>query len=108
MFNLRHAPSILAVLLFSVSISNAATIRVPRDHKTIQAGINAGRPGDTVIVSSGTYKERIRLKPGITVKSDGDNAKGKLGLKRAEATIIDGDFKNAKGSGVEMAEDATL
>ena len=65
MFNLRHAPSILAVLLFSVSISNAATIRVPRDHKTIQAAIEAANPGDVILVGPGTYSEYLELKPGV-------------------------------------------
>ena len=63
------------------------------------ASIGVAKAGDTVLVSPGTYKERIRLKPGITVKSAGDDAKGKLGLKRAEATIIDGNVKGAKGPG---------
>ncbi len=110
MLILRYNTSIVvAVLLFGVSTTSvAATIRVPQDQTTIQAGIDAAKTGDTVVVSAGTYKERIRLKSGVTVKSEGDATKGELGLKRAEATIIDGNFKGAKGAGVEMAEDATL
>ena len=33
---------------------------------------------------------------------------GKLGLQRAEATIIDGNFQGAEGPGVKMAENSTL
>jgi hypothetical protein len=86
----------------------AATIHVPKDHKTIQAGIDVAKEGDIVLVGPGTYSERIRLKQGITVKSAGDDSRGKLGLARAEATIIDGNVKGAKGAGVTMAEGSTL
>lgn len=78
----------------------AATVHVPKDHASIQKAIDAVKPGDVVIVSPGTYQEHIKLKPGVTLKSTEKDDKGKLGLKRAEATIIEG--------GVEMAKDATL
>ena len=86
----------------------AETIHVPQDHNTIQAAIDAAKSGDTVLVSAGTYRERISLKPGIIVRSEGDDEPGKLGLKRAEATIIDGKNEEAKKPGVEMAEDSKL
>lgn len=101
------ALALFGLFLGSGSLS-AATISVPGTHKTIQAAIEAASPGDVVLVEHGIYKERIRLKPGITLRSAGENAKGKLGLERAEATIIDGSFEGANGPGVEMAEDSTL
>jgi hypothetical protein len=110
---LRHllqqevAVTLLATFLGAASLA-AATIRVPQNEMTIQAGIDAAKPGDTVIVSAGNYKERIRLKLGIVVKSDGGDAEGELGLKRAEVTIIDGGVKGAQGPGVAMAKDSTL
>lgn len=108
MYRLRTL-SASALVVVGLSIpAMAATLNVPGDHATIQAAIDAAQSGDVVIVAPGTYKERLRLKAGITVKSEGDDAQGVLGLKRAEATIIDGNFENAKGAGVEMAEAATL
>lgn len=88
--------------------ATAATLRVPSEHKTIQRAVDAAGSGDTVLVSAGTYKERIVLKPGVTLKSAGDDAKGELGLKRAEATIIDGDGEHGEGAGVTMAAGAAL
>lgn len=86
----------------------AEEIRVPTEYNTIQEGIDAAKYGDRVLVNAGTYSERIVLKNGVVVRSSGTDAKGKLGLKRAELTIIDGGKENGSGAGVEMAEAATL
>jgi hypothetical protein len=59
----------------------ASTIRVPKDQPTIQAGINAAKNGDTVLVSPGKYVENINFNgKAITVMS----AEG------PKITIIDG------------------
>ncbi len=98
-----------AVLLGCALCAQAAEIRVPVDHRTIQAAIDSARSGDIVLVSAGTYRERIALKPGIQLKSAGGGVRGEHGLARAESTVIDGG--GADGSrtpGVTMAEGATL
>lgn len=102
-----------AVLFALIAIATAhpalaATLRVPQDHKTIQAAIDASSSGDTILVAPGTYRERIKLQPDVIVRSNGDDAKETDGLKRAEATIIDGGGKEAKWPGVVMAEGSTL
>lgn len=86
----------------------AATHHVPHDHKTIQAALDAAAAGDTVLVEEGTYRESLRLKEGVTLKSAGDDTPGKVGLKRAEATMLDGGAAKATGPAVMLAEKAVL
>lgn len=108
---MHHKLVTLGLLIGAVAAcpaADAATLRVPADHKTIQQAIDAASAGDVVLVAAGTYRERVRLQPGITLRSAGDQSPGTLGLKRAELTIIDGSFPGAQGAGVDMAEDAAL
>ena len=98
----------MVVVLATGAALAADTLRVPGDFKTIQAAVDAAKPGDTVVVAPGTYRERVRLKSRVVLRSDGDDAQGTLGLKRAEATIIDGGGEAGEGPGVAMAEGSTL
>lgn len=71
----------IIALFFTYSAMAGTIIHVPGDQPTIQAGINAGNNGDTVLVAPGTYNENINFSgKGITVKSSGG----------ASVTIIDG------------------
>lgn len=102
---------ILAILLPTLALCTfapAATLHVPQDYRAIQPAIDAAAAGDVVLVAAGTYPERLRLKAGVVLKSAGDDAAGKLGLKRAEATIIDAGGKGPATPGVLMAEGSTL
>jgi len=110
---IMHASFWRLVVLVAVVVgvpvtAAAATLRVPQDHRSIQSAIDAAQYGDTVLVAAGIYRERLRLRPGVTVVSSGDDSRGRLGLRRAEVTIVDGNFENASGAGVAMAEGATL
>jgi parallel beta-helix repeat protein len=102
----------ICVLILLVHITTdpalAATIRVPQDHETIQSAIDAASPGDIVLVGPGKYEEHIQLKAAIILRSGGDDTNGTNGLKRAEATIIDGGGKDEKFPGVVMAEGSKL
>lgn len=46
----------VTVLIASASVATAATLRVPLEHATIQAAIDASLPGDTVLVAPGVYR----------------------------------------------------
>ena len=97
-----------ALCLSALQLLNAAELHVPKDHPTISAAIEKGQSGDVILVAPGTYRERIELKPNLTLRSLGGDERGKLGLKRAEATIIDGSGGQADQPGVTMAEGAGL
>ena len=94
---------------FSVLL-NAGEILVPAGFETIQAAVDAAQPGEVVLVSPGTYKERIVMKSQVTLRSSGVDEKGKLGIKRAEVTIIDGggSMPGNERAGVTMAEGSVL
>jgi nitrous oxidase accessory protein NosD len=72
--------AVLIVFLAGLASLQAATIDVPGDYPTIQGGIDAAQPGDTVYVQSGTYHEHISVEGGIYV----------IGESRTN-TIIDAD-----------------
>jgi hypothetical protein len=51
---------IIVLALLLIRLQSQGTIHhIPADYPTIQAGINASSPGDTVLVSPGTYRENI-------------------------------------------------
>jgi len=84
------------------------TLRVPGQYESIQAAIDGASAGDTILVSAGTYRERLQMKQGVTLRSAGPNQVGKLGLKRAEETILEGGGRLAETAGVTMAERCVL
>lgn len=63
------------------------TLRVPADYPTIQAAVDASKPGDLVLISAGVYKEAV------TVETDNLTIRG---LDRNKV-IIDGEFKRENG-----------
>lgn len=52
------------------TVAEAAVVRVPADHETIQAAVSAAAAGDTVLVAPGEYRELIHMKAGVVLKSE--------------------------------------
>ncbi len=69
----------LVAVPLSLKPAHAITIRVPFDSPTIQQAINAAGPGDTILVSPGTYPERLDVNKPVSI----------IGLSR-NFTIVDG------------------
>ena len=70
MARLLPLPSAVLLLLLPLPLL-AATIHVPSQEPTIQAGLNAAGAGDTVLVGCGTYYEHdIDMKSGVCVAGE--------------------------------------
>lgn len=70
----------------------STTLRVPADYPTIQAAVNAARPGQIILIAPGVYHEAVRVKtPGITIRGEDRNT-----------VILDGNFEPQLSSGIEI------
>ncbi|AKB81135.1 cell surface protein [Methanosarcina barkeri 3] len=66
--------SLILCLIVISSTASAATLKVgPKEkYKTIQKAVNAAHEGDTIIVSSGTYRENVNItKSSLTILGKG-------------------------------------
>ncbi len=71
----------LFALLLNPATASAAVLRVPEDHTTIQAAIDAAGNTDEIWIGEGTYLETLDLRgKSLTL----------LGIAGADVTIIDG------------------
>jgi predicted outer membrane repeat protein len=62
--------SVFAALLAHPQPAHAAVLQVPADEPTIQAGLEAASPGDTVVVACGVYLEHdLVMKSGVALRS---------------------------------------
>ena len=59
------------LLLFAAPLGAQATLDVPSQHPTIQAGLDAAQPGDTVQVAAGIYYENVQLREDVNLVGDG-------------------------------------
>ncbi|MHC5037020.1 MAG: right-handed parallel beta-helix repeat-containing protein [Planctomycetota bacterium] len=89
-------------LSFLGGLARGGEVRIPGDHSTLQAAIDAAKPGDTVLVGPGCYSGPIRLKVNVRVRSLGDDRPGEISFggksvfERTLRTLIDAGGKNTQ------------
>ncbi len=82
------------LIVLSIAFSLFAELIVVKEGDSIAKTMIKARPGDTLVVSDGTYKESIMLKRGVTIIA-----------KNRHKAIIKGD---GRGEVVTMSSDATI
>jgi hypothetical protein len=75
-----------SVLFLPARASASATIRVPADYPTIQAGVDAANPGDTISVAAGTFSEQVTIGKNLTLTGTGADST----TIHAPATLVGG------------------
>ncbi|MFT5110420.1 MAG: hypothetical protein ACI9UA_006074, partial [Pseudoalteromonas tetraodonis] len=83
----------------------AAEILAPGNFPSVQAAIDSAKPGDTVLLSAGIYREQLTVAADVKLRSAGDATLGRIGIARTEATVIDA---GGKAPAVILLQGASL
>lgn len=59
--------------IVSSARASPGIIRVPSDYRTIQAAVNASRPGDTILVGPGIYNETVTVGKSLSLIGSGSS-----------------------------------
>jgi nitrous oxidase accessory protein len=91
---------------FRLVIADSSVIRVPQDYPTIQGAINAASSGDTILVSAGTYYEKVWVNKSVSlIAEEAYNACRMHFIVRADNVTINGfTTEVGPGSGIELLD----
>lgn len=84
------------LVMFGGSLG-AATINVPNDYTTIQAGIDAAQPGDTVFVNAGSYGETLTIDKPICLLGEAVYATSIVGSGNGSVVKVTANHVTIKG-----------
>jgi hypothetical protein len=88
-WSMQRCGSALALSLICMSPALAADLRVPQDHPSIQAAIDAAGSGDVILVSPGTYNETLSIaNKSLTIRGTGTPSQAKLDRFGAGGTVV--------------------
>ncbi|MFF4487951.1 nitrous oxide reductase family maturation protein NosD [Streptomyces sp. NPDC001544] len=66
---------------------NCPTLHVVRPGQSIQKAVDAAKPGDTVLVTAGTYRESVKITtPWLTLRGDGRKTVIRPGKKKSDTS----------------------
>ena len=86
---MQRCGSALALSLICMSPALAADLRVPQDHPSIQAAINAAASGDVILVSPGTYNETLSItNKSLTIRGTGTPSQAKIDRFGGGGTVV--------------------
>lgn len=96
------------VFLALAECAYGATLSVPKDHKTIQAAVDAAKAGDIIIVGAGAYRENIVIKKPLTIEAAGASALPPALPLAAPTTVITAADKTKPVISVIETHDVTI
>jgi hypothetical protein len=73
----------------TLTLSADAPIRVPADHATIQAAIDAANPGDLIVVSPGVYNESVIMWKPVRLQGAGAGVTMINAVKRPTESLLE-------------------
>ena len=78
--------------------ASGQTIKVPADKPTVQAAVDAAKPGDLILIAPGVYKEGVNVTTeNLTIRGEDRNT-----------TILDGEFTQENGIRVLNANGVSI